>query len=56
MTSNLVTLKSLNVDVAGQKDCAFVTDRRNTLDTLPVNSGVVCSFCRRVATKERRKS
>ena len=38
-----VSSKSVNleVDVAGQKDCLFVTNKRKTVNILPVNSCVV---------------
>ena len=34
-------LNSFSVNVAGKKDYVFVTGKRKTLDTLPVNSCVV---------------
>ena len=41
VTGKSDTLNSLNVNVIRQKDCAFVTGKRKTVDILPINSCVV---------------
>ena len=54
-----VKLNSLKVEsqIARQKDCLFVTGKRETVNFLAVDSCCnSCSSCRRVATKERCKS